>query len=186
LNVGGNIATTTTGKTIKVLGAFLESCNWGPNPSCVPATQNGATFGWNYTSGSGESDWVSLFNGASTAATPAHSFYEYESGTLTRLASIYQDGHFAATAHNLCSASSGVPCNVPGVPGCSMSSATTCSVTETVPSGSTCTATYDHGTGVPVTALLPAEVGLSGTTLTLYATASSAQTASVGFDVTCL
>jgi hypothetical protein len=68
---------------------------------------------------------------------------------------------------------------------CTISGATACSTTTTVAAGSVCNATYDHATTVTQTQLAPAEVAVSGTTLTMYAATTSTATGTVYFDAKC-
>jgi hypothetical protein len=194
----GKIDSTGWTGGVNASAAIRVNCN---GSACLPASENSSSMLWNYSNGAGESDWVDTFNSTNTT-NDAHRWYTYQSGVFTMLARLNRSGDFFATgkvsaggaagsagsvsgADNTCSSTSGLPCRVSGVPGCTMSASTSCSVTATVPSGSACTVTYDHATAVPVTALLPPEVGVSGTTLTMYASASSSQSATVGFDAIC-
>lgn len=104
--------------------------------------------------------------------------------TVSSSGNVTATGKVTATAHNFCSSSSGIPCEYFG--NCSLTAQVQCSVTNPVPSGSVCTASYDATTSVAVANLVPAEPQVSGTTLTIYGTASSAQTGTLKFNATCL
>lgn len=69
---------------------------------------------------------------------------------------------------------------------CTLSSATSCSVTAVVVANAVCTASYDHTSTVTLTDLLPLQVGVSGTTLTLYGDTSASLSGNIVFDYTCV
>jgi hypothetical protein len=90
-------------------------------------------------------------------------------------------GNFTGTAHNVCSATSGWPCETTAT--CSLSTATTCSATASVPAGSNCTWSpnaSDTTTGQATWR----ETSLVSTTLTLAVTLTS-QTATGAVNIGC-
>lgn len=91
-------------------------------------------------------------------------------------------GILLGSGHNACSSSSGWPCEASG--SCSLSAATTCNFTVTVPAGSVCTATANSSDTTTVVESF--KLGVSSTTLTVTALESSSQTATAAANVHCL
>jgi hypothetical protein len=71
---------------------------------------------------------------------------------------------------------------------CSLASTASCNGTTTIISGSTCTAVYDHAatTISPLTDLLPLQLAVSTTTLTVYMDTSASLTGTLAADILCL
>jgi hypothetical protein len=106
------------------------------------------------------------------------------SGNLGVKNNVSAGGTVSGTGHNVCSSTSGVPCET--TINCSVSAASSCSATATVPSGSVCVGSYNRAGTAPVTATAPIDESVSGTTLTMFAIFISAQTGSIYMDVHCL
>lgn len=72
-----------------------------------------------------------------------------------------------------------------GQASCALSSSTSCTATATVTASSACSATYDHATTVTLADLTPLTIGLSGTTLSMYADTNTSLTGTIYIDYRC-
>lgn len=91
-------------------------------------------------------------------------------------------GHVSGAGHNVCSSTSGVPCETTG--SCALSAQTTCNFTKTVPTSANCTATPNAADTTTVVEQF--KTSLSTNTLTVTELASSSQTATASANVVCL
>lgn len=103
-------------------------------------------------------------------------------GKFTTGSFVEPNGSVSGSAHNACSATSGWPCEASG--SCSISAATFCTYTVTVPAGSVCTATGNNND--TTTGAEWWKASISSTTLTVYALVAASQTNTGSSNVTCL
>lgn len=124
--------------------------------------------------------------GSVAGVTPSDFEFDYNNATNTVAIDSSGDGGFAGFvrggAHNG-TCSSGLPCS--GQASCSVSSSTSCSTTVTVISGAICTTAIDNSSTLSYTLFLPPNVGVSGTTLTLYGRLTTSGTGTIYLDYTC-
>lgn len=171
-----------------VIGGGSSTLVFDPSNAWIVMPPLGtATSGVNYGSEGGIGVQSSLWNGTKGVT---HSWL-WQSDTSGNLLAKYDGASYFTLSNTGTLAVSGLTLNgttilaKKGQVSCSLSSSSSCNATATVLSGSTCSASYDHATTVTLTDLLPLQVGVSGTTLTIYGQTSVSLTGTVYFDYVC-